>query len=87
MRQDRRTFLKTTALAGVAAAGVPFTSTAPLAQKAAVGQDGPDVAAEINPLRRGRRKKHEINERSRERRSLHRGPFHREPFHREPSGA
>ena len=37
MRQDRRTFLKTTALAGVAAAGVPFTSTAPLAQKAAVG--------------------------------------------------
>src|SRR3954453_7769454 len=38
MSQDRRTFLKTTALAGaVAAAGVPFNSTAPLAQKAAVG--------------------------------------------------
>src|SRR5215210_699703 len=37
MAQDRRTFLKTTALAGIAAAGVPFTSTAPLAQKAAVG--------------------------------------------------
>src|SRR3954469_5882787 len=37
MAQDRRTFLKTTALAGVAAAGVPFTSTASLAQKAAVG--------------------------------------------------
>ena len=37
MQQDRRTFLKTTALAGAAAAGVPFTSTAPLAQKAAVG--------------------------------------------------
>ncbi len=35
---DRRTFLKTTALAGAAAAaGVPFTATAPLAQKAAVG--------------------------------------------------
>jgi quercetin 2,3-dioxygenase len=34
--QDRRTFLKATALAG-AAAGVPFTSTAPLAQKASVG--------------------------------------------------
>ena len=38
MTQDRRTFLKTTALAGAAAAaGVPFTSTAPLAQKATVG--------------------------------------------------
>src|SRR4051812_38242274 len=38
MTQDRRTFLKTTALAGAAAAaGVPFTATAPLAQKAAVG--------------------------------------------------
>jgi quercetin 2,3-dioxygenase len=34
--QDRRTFLKATALAG-AVAGVPFTSTAPLAQKASVG--------------------------------------------------
>ena len=31
MAHDRRTFLKTTALAGIAAAGVPFTSTAPLA--------------------------------------------------------
>ena len=28
----------------------------PVAQKAAVGQDGPDVAAEVNPLRRSRRK-------------------------------
>jgi len=38
MTQDRRTFLKTTALAGAAAAtGVPFTATAPLAQKAAAG--------------------------------------------------
>jgi len=38
MTQDRRTFLKTTALAGVAAAaGVPFTATATLAQKASVG--------------------------------------------------
>src|ERR1044071_5152283 len=38
MTQDRRTFLKTTALAGAAAAaGVPFTATAPLAQKASVG--------------------------------------------------
>ena len=38
MTQDRRTFLKTTALAGAAAAaGVPFTTTAPLAQKANVG--------------------------------------------------
>ena len=38
MKQDRRTFLKTTALAGAAAAaGVPFTSTATLAQKASVG--------------------------------------------------
>ena len=35
---DRRTFLKTTALAGAAAAdGVPFTATTLLAQKAAVG--------------------------------------------------
>jgi hypothetical protein len=33
---DRRTFLKTTALAGAAAAaGVPLTTTAPLAQEAA----------------------------------------------------
>ena len=39
MIQDRRTFLQTTALAGAAAAaGVPFTTTAPLAQKAAVGR-------------------------------------------------
>ena len=38
MSQDRRAFLKTTALAGAAAAtGVPFTATAPLAQKANVG--------------------------------------------------
>src|SRR2546423_11846343 len=38
MKQNRRTFLKTTALAGAAAAAsVPFTSMAPLAQKAAVG--------------------------------------------------
>ena len=38
MTQDRRTFLKTSALAGAAAAaGVPFTATAPLAQKASVG--------------------------------------------------
>ena len=38
MTQDRRTFLKTTALAGAAAAaGVPFTATAPLAQKASIG--------------------------------------------------
>jgi len=38
MSQDRRTFLKTTALAGAAAAaGVPFTTTSPLAQKANVG--------------------------------------------------
>ena len=38
MSQDRRTFLKRTALAGAAAAaGVPFTATAPLAQKANVG--------------------------------------------------
>ena len=35
--QDRRTFLKTTALAGAAAASVPFTSTTSRAQKAAVG--------------------------------------------------
>src|SRR4029077_3319907 len=36
--QDRRMFLKSTALASAAAAaGVPFTATAPLAQKAAVG--------------------------------------------------
>ncbi len=35
---DRRTFLKTTALAGAAAAaGVPFTATAPRAQKTAMG--------------------------------------------------
>src|SRR5947199_2091384 len=37
MMQDRRTFLKTTALAGAAAASVPFTSTTLRAQKAAVG--------------------------------------------------
>src|SRR5205085_2590779 len=38
MTQDRRTFLKTSALAGAAAAaGVPFSTTAPLAQKAAIG--------------------------------------------------
>jgi 2-keto-4-pentenoate hydratase/2-oxohepta-3-ene-1,7-dioic acid hydratase in catechol pathway len=38
MTQDRRSFLKTSALAGAAAAtGVPFTATAPLAQKAAAG--------------------------------------------------
>jgi len=38
MTQDRRTFLKTTALAtAAAAAGVPFTTTAPLAQQASVG--------------------------------------------------
>src|SRR5882757_1954771 len=42
MTQDRRTFLKTTALAGAAAAtGVPFTATAPLAQKAAGPQASP----------------------------------------------
>jgi len=37
MMQDRRTFLKTTALAGAAAATVPFTSMALRAQKAAAG--------------------------------------------------
>ena len=38
MTQDRRTFLKTAAFASAAAAAsVPFTTTAPLAQKAAVG--------------------------------------------------
>ena len=35
--QDRRTFLKTTALAGAAAASVPFTTTTLRAQKAALG--------------------------------------------------
>ena len=35
--QDRRTFLKTTALAGAAAASVPFTTTGLRAQKAAAG--------------------------------------------------
>src|SRR5213080_1424408 len=38
--QDRRTFLKTTALAGAAAATVPFTSTTSRAQKAAAGPQG-----------------------------------------------
>ena len=49
MTQDRRTFLKTSALAGAAAAtGVPFTATAPLAQKAAGPQASPG-----SPMARG----------------------------------
>jgi 2-keto-4-pentenoate hydratase/2-oxohepta-3-ene-1,7-dioic acid hydratase in catechol pathway len=53
MTQDRRTFLKTTALAGAAAAaGVPLTTTAPRAQKAAAGPQTPARGFVFATLRR-----------------------------------
>ena len=56
MTQDRRTFLKTSALASAAVAtGVPFTTTAPLAQKAAVGNQVMPRGFVFATLRRGER--------------------------------